>query len=356
MLSPAVRTMLNQKRKTKRGKRDRLKKEQQFRKKRGTKQYPVHDNMEDTIKMFQEEVIKVNGIQSHQIQGYYYHKDGTKIGEGIAGSVYDCALPKAEGGGAYAVKVMSYAINELLHEKLEEFMHEFKVHSMLRDDERVVRALGGFIEYTEGMVTCGIIMKRMDTTLAAYLANKELTLKKAAMIALELLEVAVSTEKMQFMHHDLHMNNILCTDQGTCLCACDYGQAASFGARTEDVVKPYKYNEDVRAFDADFPHYSWKHRTVNADESCDHFSIAYHILCVLHGYEHEVVQYFKANAAAVLVGATARTRGIFAVMLPIRALLKPCLEGGTKLDIQRMKEELEKLVHNSTAESTFVKF
>ena len=121
MLSPAVRTMLNQKRKTKRGKRDRLKKEQQFRKKRGTKQYPVHDNMEDTIKMFQEEVIKVNGIQSHQIQGYYYHKDGTKIGEGIAGSVYDCALPKAEGGGAYAVKVMSYAINELLHEKLEEF-------------------------------------------------------------------------------------------------------------------------------------------------------------------------------------------------------------------------------------------
>ncbi len=95
------------------------------------------------------------------------------------------------------------------------------------------------------------------------------------------------------------------------------------------MVPPFKIIEEVHDFNPEYPHYSRKHRTVNADESCDHFSIAYHILCVLHGYEHGVVKHFMENDAAVLVDATdssrRRTRGVFAVVLPpIRALLKPC--------------------------------
>ncbi len=61
------------------------------------------------------------------------------------------------------------------------FMFELRTLLMLEDEDKVVPTLGGFIKQTGDVITCGIVMKRMDTTLRAYLRSvKQLKLSEAA--------------------------------------------------------------------------------------------------------------------------------------------------------------------------------
>lgn len=345
--------------KSTRGKRTRLQKEKQFVRQHGNKEYTKHENVSDNVAAFQQELEALVGVDmSTKIRGLIR---GDGIGSGIDGTVYRCSVPSIDGD--YVVKEMQCGDDqEDYFDKLTDCMFELRTLIMLKDEPRVVPTLGGFISYNEGRITFGIVMKRMSTTLAGFLENKKcLKLNEAAMIAIQLLEIARLTLRQHFLHHDLHMQNILCDDQGTNLCVCDYGHVAAFGRNTVDVAPQWTWEVSDYPFSSAHAHYSRKHRTKNADESCDHYSIAVHILEVLHGFKHEVVAHFKHHEPArdVLLRTKACSRtspSISLLGLPIRVLLKRCIDAEAILPLNDLEEELTKLKNNDAAKAIEVNY
>jgi serine/threonine protein kinase len=365
MLSPAVKGILKKKKKKKRSgktrrcKRDRLQHERAFVKKFcENKEYIDLLSVSDNVSMFQENLAQLLGlIRSMNMVGL---KKGRPIGSGISGTVYRCCAPNISDQFDKVMKLMRWNVvndADTYFDGMCNFMFELRTLLLLEDEDKVVPTLGGFIEQTGDVITCGIVMKRMDTTLRAYLCSvKQLKLSEAATIADELVGLAELTLRTRFVHHDLHMSNILCTSTGTNLCLCDYGQVAAYGANLVDVVPQYKWSDAAMGFNRNRPHYGPKHRTKQADESCDHYSIAVHMLEVLHGRIHTVFRHFLDNEGDVLVDDASSNGVGVSLLVPIRTLLKQCIDGQEQLRIPELKDQLTILKATDEAKSIIVRY
>ena len=340
---------------TRRSWRDRLHHERYWIKKKGNKEYTDLGSVSANVSMFEDKLLGLLGAdRSIKMLGW---EQGQQIASGISGKVYLCRREPIISGTKFdhVMKLIQWNVVDKAGTYFDEmcnFMFELRTLMMLVHEDKVVPTLGGFIVRTGDVITCGIVMKRMDTTLRAYLRSvKQLKLSQAATIADELVGIAELTLRTRFVHHDLHMSNILCTSTGKNLCLCDYGQVAAYGANTVDVVPQYKWNDAAMRFDRNRPHYGPKHRTKQADESCDHYSIAVHMLEVLHGKPHTVFRHFLDTEGDVLVDDASSNEVGVSLLVPIRILLKQCIDGQERLRIPELKDQLKILKETDEAKS-----
>ena len=382
--------------KTRRGggkKNTRIEKERRFLKfmtKKCYEKYPKKSSIDETVAMYDEQLQKMLGSRLSKKDGVEYERTSS-VGNGRDGNVFDCVIRTSLEDGdlreddvRYVVKEMhislpKHSTNVGMVSKVDAFLRKcmFELRTLLyyEYDECVVKAVGGFLhkDTSSHRVYFGIIMEKMETSLHKYLIDVDhISVVKAAQIGLELVSLSQFTEKkLGFVHNDLHSKNILCNADGAQLKICDFGQAASFWGK-DDVVprgKDFPVNTEV---DVNSKHVGRKHNSVNADASCDHYSLAYMILCVLHGYYHKIVKLFHSNGGQVyspypdggvvckrsqkMRRCVGQFKNVALLVQPVTLLLKECIENGTMLQSDTVKEALNAVVASAEAGTLTVRF
>ena len=386
--------------KTRRGggkKNTRIEKERRFLKfmaKMRYKKYPSKSSTDETVDMYDEQLQKMLGSRLSKKDRVEYERTSS-VGKGRDGKVFDCRIRDLLEEGEvreddvhrrYVVKEMyfstppQYSTHSRLVAKLDAFlrkcMFELRILLFYEHDECVVKAVGGFLhqDTTFHRVYFGIIMEKMETSLHNYLIDVDkISVVKAAQIGLELVSLARFTEtKLGFVHNDLHSKNVLCKADGTQLKICDFGQAASFGGKDDVALRGKEFQENSLVLDENSKHVGRKHNSVNADASCDHYSLAYMILCVLHGYYHKIVKLFHSNGGQVyspypdggvvckrsqkMRRCVGQFKNVALLVQPVTLLLKECIENGTMLQSDAVKEALNALVASDEAGRLSVRF
>jgi serine/threonine protein kinase len=370
----------------------RLVKDRRFKKHRKEKhtlepKFPVRKTVNATVAMFKFKVDKL--LQSERlnvIQGLSYERT-QEVGAGRSGRVFDCVLPNYQNCRVVA-KEMSITKKKVggkdseeqddvlkVHTFLEKCYDEMKIQLYFEKDARVVKLLGGMIKNSEKKVYCALIMEKEDTSLHAFLlSSRQLSVSIGARICLELLSLAQFTEGLGFVHNDLHAHNILCTTAGTHLKICDFGQAAAFGNVSDDVVRRGRNIEDGSMDETKKEHLGLKHWSDKADDSCDHYSLAYIMMSVLHGYYHIIVKLLRHNRGVVHSPLPPNTsciicprtkkrrefsphdRRVATLVQPVTLLLKDCLEEGKVLKVDEITTALNALVRSTEAAAVKVLF
>jgi serine/threonine protein kinase len=356
--------------------------------------YPMKNSTDETFDMYDEQLQKMLGSRLSKKDSVEYNRK-TPIGKGRDGQVFTCVIRNSLQDGdlreddvhrRYVIKEMyfptppKHSTRPQLVTKLDKFlrkcMFELRILLFYEHDECVVKAVGGFLDKdtTSDRVYFGIIMEKMETSLHDYLIEVgTISVVKAAQISLELVSLAKFTEKkLGFVHNDLHSKNVLCNADGTHLKICDFGHAASFGGKDDVAPRGKEYEVNTGVLDANSKHVGRKHNSVSADASCDHYSLAYMILCVLHGYYHEIIKLFRYNGGqvyspypdeGVFCNRSQKTRlcvgqfkHVATLVQPVTLLLKDCIENGTMLQSGTVTEALNALVANDEAGALDVRF
>jgi hypothetical protein len=197
-------------------------------------------------------------------------------------------------------------------------MSELNLGMYSSGDRRVVEVYGGDIVVIGDVVTCYLVMERVDMTLGDYLKQQDMGMmgmQKCLQVTSELLDIARFMGDLELCHADVKVcipnvvnlsvilcsniscfqtDNIVCTKQCTRLRLIDWGQSCSWkNRRGGDVVRDGSKLKPQ--WDPRYHQLSCKNNTPDADASVDQYSIAIIMVQVMLGrahplYKHAVTQ------------------------------------------------------------------